>query len=97
VRKQLERATLQRGSWATVMFLYADLDQEAAAFGPPRIAVVRFQKWRGGWRKHSAFTLTSAARAREFSGVLERWMPLMAADAADEPAEPSEADMGAEA
>jgi hypothetical protein len=100
VRRQRERVVLTRGSWATVMFLYEELDRASGAYDAPKIAIVRFQKWRGGWRKHSALNLASAAQARELQEALARWTPAMSSDERDEPEEPDEppsADRGAEA
>jgi hypothetical protein len=95
VRKQLERVVLARGSWATVLLLFQELDRATGAYGGAKVAVLRFQKWRGGWRKHAAFTLAGEAQARELAAALDRWAPLMRADQAeldDEPAgEPDEA------
>jgi hypothetical protein len=78
VRKQLDRVVLARGAWATVMFLYQDLDRATGAFGPPRASIVRFQKWKGGYRKHTSFNVATAEQARELVGVLERWSATMA-------------------
>src|ERR1700749_2332702 len=72
---ELYRAVLARGSWATVMFLYEERERRTGAFGAPRMAVVRFQKWRGGWRKHAAFNVVGAEQARELLAVFERWTP----------------------
>ena len=35
VRKQIDRAILTKGSWATVMFLFQELDREKGKFRPP--------------------------------------------------------------
>jgi hypothetical protein len=100
VREQLDRVVLARGSWATVMFLFRELDRATGAWRPPKMAVVRFQKWRGGYRKHSAFNVANAAQARELAEVLARWTPRMADteqdDDADEAARAGE-DVSAEA
>jgi hypothetical protein len=77
VRKQLERVILTRGSWATVMFLFQDLDRATGSYRAPRMAVVRFQKLRGAYRKHASFNIASQAQARELTDVLERWYPKM--------------------
>ena len=81
VRKQLDRVVLARGSWATVMFLFQDLDRATGAYAAPRMAIVRFQKWKGGYRKHSAFNVSNAAQARELTAVFDRWVPQMIGDA----------------
>jgi hypothetical protein len=94
VRKQRDRVVLARGAWATVMFLFEELDRGTGAYGAPKIAIVRFQKWRGGWRKHAAFTLANAAQAGELADALARWTPLMSADDAVDDESPA---LGAEA
>jgi hypothetical protein len=83
VRKQLDRVVLTRGAWATVMFLYQDLDRATGAFRAPRAAIVRFQKWRGGYRKHASFNLSSAEQALELVDVLGRWAAKMGAQHED--------------
>jgi hypothetical protein len=84
VRRQLERVVLARGPWATLLFLYDELDRGTGAFGAPKVSVTRFQKWRGGYRRHSAFPLANGAQARELAEVLARWSQRMAADGDDE-------------
>src|SRR5689334_5672366 len=90
VRKQLDRAVLTRGGWATVMFLYQELDRASGAFDAPRMAVVRFRKARGAYRKQSAFTVASQEQAQQLADVLARWTPRMQAEA--EPEHDAEAD-----
>jgi hypothetical protein len=77
VREQLERRVLTRGAWATVLFLYRELDRATGGYGPAKIAVVRFQKWNGGYRKHSAFPLSSEGEARELTSVVDAWRTRM--------------------
>jgi hypothetical protein len=83
-RKQLDRVVLTRGAWATVLFLYVQLDRATGDHGAPKVAVVRFQRSRGGWRKHAAFTLATADDARALADVLARWGPRLAADDTDD-------------
>ena len=98
VRKQLERVILARGVWATVMFLFQELDRETGAFRAPKIAVVRFQKWRGGYRKQSAFTLSGGAQVRELTAVLSAWGEKMRSmGATDEDPDLDADEQGAEA
>ena len=73
VRKQLDRVVIARGAWATVMFLYEELDRATGAFRAPKMAIVRFKKWNGVYRKQSAFNLSGEAQARELTQVFERW------------------------
>lgn len=84
VRKQLDRAVLTRGAWAAVMFLYQELDRASGAYRPPRMAVVRFRKARGGYRKQGAFNVDSQEQAQQLAGVLARWSPRMSETAEPE-------------
>src|SRR6516165_707200 len=77
VRRQVERVVLARGSWATVMFLFEELDRSTGTYGAPKMAIVRFQRWKGGWRKHSEFNVANAAQADELAAALARWTPMM--------------------
>jgi hypothetical protein len=106
VREQLDRVVLTGGSWATVMFLFRELDRETGAWRAPKMAIVRFQKRQGGYRKHSAFNVANGEQARELSEVLARWTPRMseAAQPADDeddeddgPRRGGDDDLGAEA
>src|SRR4051794_29734521 len=73
VRKQLDRVILARGAWATVMFFFQELDRATGAYRGPKIAIVRLQKWRGGYRKQSSFTLSNEAQARQMAEVVGGW------------------------
>ena len=78
VRKELDKVVLTRGSWATVMFLYQELDKASGKFRAPKIAIVRFKKFRGAYRKQSSFNVSSEKQARQITGVFEGWYAKMA-------------------
>lgn len=81
VRKQLDKAVLTKGAWATLMFLYQELDKKTAKFRAPKIAIVRFKKFKGAYRKQSSFNVSSEKQARQITEIFEGWYPKMAADA----------------
>lgn len=83
VRKQIERAILTKGSWATVMFLFQELDRAKGKFRPPKMAIVRFKKSKGSYRKQSSFNISNEKQARQITEVLEGWYPKMAEMAAE--------------
>jgi hypothetical protein len=87
VRKQLDKVVLTKGSWATLMFLYQELDKTAGTFRAPKIAIVRFKKFKGAYRKQSSFNVSSEKQARQITEVFERWYAKMS-----EAVEPAEAD-----
>ena len=73
VRKEVDRAVLSKGAWATVMFLYQELDRKTEQFRDPKIAIVRFKKSGGSYRKQSSFNISSERQARQIVGVIEKW------------------------
>ena len=78
VRKQIDRAVLTKGSWATVMFLFQELDRAKGKFRPPKMAIVRFKKSKGSYRKQSSFNISNEKQARQITEVLEGWYPKIA-------------------
>jgi hypothetical protein len=79
VRKQLDKVVLTKGSWATLMFLYQELDRASGKFRAPKMAIVRFKKFHGSYRKQSSFNVSSEKQARQIVEVFEGWYPKMAA------------------
>ena len=77
VRKELDKVVLTKGSWATIMFLYQELDKASSKFRAPKIAIVRFKKWKGSYRKQSSFNVSSEKQARQITEVFEKWYPKM--------------------
>ncbi len=73
VRKQLKKEVLTKGAWATVMFLYEDLDRKTEKFGDPKIAIVRFKKSGGQYRRQSSFNISSRKQAEQIISVIQRW------------------------
>jgi hypothetical protein len=84
VRKELDKVVLTKGSWATIMFLYQELDKATGKFRAPKIAIVRFKKFRGAYRKQSSFNVSSEKQARQITEVFERWYAKMEAAAGGE-------------
>src|SRR5436305_1411050 len=75
VRKELDRAVLSKGSWATIMFLFQELDRTSGKFRAPKMAIVRFKKSKGVYRKQSSFNISSEKQARQIAEVFETWYP----------------------
>lgn len=98
VRKQIAKQVLTKGTWATVMFLYQELDKASGKFRAPKIAIVRFKKFRGAYRKQSSFNVSSEKQARQIMDVFEGWFTKMRelgaasdeAEGGDEPADASD-------
>jgi hypothetical protein len=82
VRRELKKEILTKGAWATVMFLFQELDRKTERWGPPKVSIVRFKKSNGVYRKQSSFNISSEKQARQMVGVIEKWYAEVAKDPA---------------
>src|SRR6266404_8234989 len=82
VRKEIDRVVLTKGGWATIMFLFQELDRASGKFRAPKMAIVRFKKAKGVYRKQSSFNISSEKQARQMAEVFEQWYPKISAAAA---------------
>ena len=73
VRKELEREVLSKGAWSTIMFLFQELDKKTEEWRAPKIAIVRYKKWQGQYRKQSSFNISSEKQARAIIAAIEKW------------------------
>jgi len=80
VRKELDKVVLTKGSWATVMFLYQELDKKTETWRAPKVSIVRYKKWNGQYRKQSGFNISSEKQARQIVDAIEKWYGGAAAD-----------------
>jgi hypothetical protein len=78
VRKEIDRVVLTKGGWATMMFLFQELDRKRGQFRAPKMAIVRFKKSKGSYRKQSSFNISSEKQARQIAAVFDQWYPKMA-------------------
>jgi len=90
VRKELERHILSKGSWATVMFLYQELDKKTETWRAPKVSIVRYKKWNGQYRKQSGFNISSEKQARQIVDAIEKWYGGVAGGGDDEAADDDE-------
>lgn len=73
VRRELAREVLSKGAWSTIMFLYQELDRKSDTWRAPKIAIVRYKKWNGIYRKQSGFNISSEKQARSIVAAIEKW------------------------
>ena len=73
VRREIAREVLSKGAWATVMFLFEELDKKTETWRAPKIAIVRYKKWQGNYRKQSSFNISSEKQARAIIAAIENW------------------------
>lgn len=73
VCKEVDKEILTKGSWATIMFKYRDLDRATGEFKPPKISIRRYQKRSGEYKTMSKFNISSIAQAKKVYEILVKW------------------------
>ncbi|MCE2439463.1 MAG: hypothetical protein J4F39_08560 [Candidatus Latescibacteria bacterium] len=71
--RQLDKYVLSRGAWATVMFLYQDLNRQSGEYGPAKVTIRRFQKRDGTYLPRSKFNISSLDQGRKIVAALRDW------------------------
>ena len=74
VVKELDKAILSKGGWATVVFRYQEWDRVKEAYGAEKYTVRRYQKRSGEFRQQSKFNISSKAQAQALIGALQKWI-----------------------
>ena len=75
VRREVDREVLSKGAWSTIMFKFEELDRKTDEWKPAKIAIVRYKKSGGVYRKQSSFNISSEKQARAIVGTIEKWFP----------------------
>ena len=72
--KELDKAVLSKGAWATIMFRYQDWDKRNKKYGPDRYTIRRYRKMQGEYRAQGKFNISSADQAGKIVEVLNGWL-----------------------
>lgn len=78
--KQLDKAVLTKGAWATVMFLHQDLNRTTKEYSPAKITIKRFRKMNGTYKSQSKFTISSTKQAKQVMDILAGWVENLGED-----------------
>ena len=73
VREQLAKEVLTKGAWSTIMFKFRELDRKNDEWRAAKVAIVRYKKFNGAYRKQSSFNISSEKQARAIISTLEGW------------------------
>lgn len=71
--KQLDKKILSKGSWATIMFLYQELNKDTGTFGPIKVSIRRYRKRGNIYRQHSRLNISNAEQAKAIAQTLLEW------------------------
>ena len=75
LRKEVAKEVLSKGSWATIMYLYQDLDRKTEEYGKQKVSIRRYQKREGTFLQRSKFEVSSPAQARAICNKIQDWLP----------------------
>ena len=71
--KELDKAILSKGTWATIIFKYQDWDRQKEVYGPDKFSIRRYQKRDGEYRQQSKFNISSKEQAIKIIKALLAW------------------------
>jgi hypothetical protein len=71
--KELEKHVLTKGSWATLMFLFQEMDPKSKEYRAPKIGIRRYRKRGDKYVYQSKFNISSEKQAFEMVDVIKQW------------------------
>lgn len=71
--KELKKHVLSKGAWATVMFLYQEMDPKTKEYREPKIGIRRYKKRAEQYIPQSKFNISSAAQGKEIARIITEW------------------------
>ena len=75
VRKELDKEVLSKGAWSTIMFKFQEMDRKTSEYRAAKVAIVRYKKSNGQYRKQSGFNISSEKQARAIVAAIDKWFP----------------------
>jgi oligoribonuclease NrnB/cAMP/cGMP phosphodiesterase (DHH superfamily) len=73
VIEELDKIVLQKGVWAVLLFRYREKNKKTREFGPPKVTLRRYQKFRGEYRKRDTVNLSKNS-AQALVDILTEWI-----------------------
>ncbi len=71
--KELDKAVLTKGAWATLVYRYQNWSRAKEEFGKEMYTIRRYQKRNGEYIPKSKFNISSADQAKKIIAVLQKW------------------------
>lgn len=75
VRELHKRVLSSSSTWATLAFLFAEIDADTGEPKPPKLGLRRYKRRSGRWVVDKHFVLSSAAQARGLAEAIAQWFP----------------------
>ena len=71
--KELDKAILSKGAWATVVFRFQNWSKAKEEFGKEMYSIRRYQKRNGEYIPKSKFNISSPDQAKKLISILQDW------------------------
>jgi hypothetical protein len=82
--KELDKAILSKGSWATIIFRYQQWEKAKSNYGPDRYSIRRYRKIDDEYRQQAKFNISSKDQANKIIDALQKWIKDAPDSASDE-------------
>ena len=73
VVKELDKAVLTKGTWATLLFRYQQWEPAKEAYSEDKYTIRRYRKMKGEYRAQSKFNISGREQARKLIEILREW------------------------
>lgn len=72
--KELDKAILSKGAWATLIYRFQQWEKDKEAYGPDRYVIRRYRKLNGEYKVQSKFSISSQDQAKKIVDILQNWL-----------------------
>jgi len=74
VVKEIDKAILSRGAWATILFRYQQWDPKKNEYSADHYSIRRYRKVNGEYSQQGKFNISSPDQARKIIEALNGWL-----------------------
>jgi hypothetical protein len=73
VIRELDKAVLSKGTWATLIFRYQQWEPAKEAYSEDKYSIRRYRKMKGEYRVQSKFNISGQEQALKLIEILQVW------------------------
>jgi hypothetical protein len=74
VIRELDKAILTKGTWATLVFRYQQWEESKNAYSDDKYTIRRYRKMGGEYRQQSKFNISGRDQAQSLIAILQEWL-----------------------
>lgn len=74
VVRELDKAVLTKGTWATLVFRYQQWEPAKEAYSEDKYTIRRYRKLKGEYRAQSKFNISNREQAEKLIAILQEWI-----------------------